>query len=59
VHQISVDRYVKANKDVWRVVCARCGVLVDDLGRYSSEFVEKYMAAKECAMPAQLRVEIR
>jgi hypothetical protein len=50
VHQTSVDRYVKANKDVWRVVCQRCGVLADDLGKFGAAFTETFFSRKECAM---------
>jgi hypothetical protein len=49
VHQTSVDRYVYLNKDVWRVVCARCGVLADDLGRYTATQVESVMAMRNCS----------
>jgi hypothetical protein len=51
VHQTSVDRYVRFNEDLWRVVCARCGVLADDLGRYGAGYVESYMAKRECVLP--------
>ncbi len=48
MHRTSVDRYVRFNEDVWRVVCERCGVVADNLGRSETPFVETYLAAKEC-----------
>jgi hypothetical protein len=48
VHQTSVDRYVKANNDVWQVVCASCGVLADDLGMIGAAFVQEIMDRTEC-----------
>jgi hypothetical protein len=54
LHQTSVDRYVHFNKDVWRVVCARCGVLADDLGRYAAAYVESCMAKQECSLPSDV-----
>jgi hypothetical protein len=48
VHQTSIDRYVRLNKDIWRVVCARCGVLADDLGRYGAAYLGSLMAKREC-----------
>lgn len=49
MHQTSVDRYVKANEDVWRVVCESCGVLADDLGRSEASFVGNYLAMMKCS----------
>jgi hypothetical protein len=48
VHRTSVDRYVKANKDVWQVVCASCGVLADDLGMFGAAFVQEVMDRTDC-----------
>jgi hypothetical protein len=50
VHQTSVDRYVHFNKDVWRIECAHCGVLADDLGKYEAAYFETIFAGKPCSL---------
>jgi hypothetical protein len=48
VHHIEVDRYVRYNKDVWRVECARCGIAVDDLGMHEAAQVARVLARRMC-----------
>jgi hypothetical protein len=49
VHQIAVDRYVKFNKDVWRVECVLCGIAADELGINEASQVARVLARRICA----------
>ena len=48
MHQMRVDRYVKFNRDVWRVECSQCGMAVDDLGINEAAQVAQVLARRMC-----------
>jgi hypothetical protein len=48
VHQIRVERYVKFNKDVWRVECGLCGIAADDLGINDAAQVASVLKRRMC-----------
>jgi hypothetical protein len=48
VHRTQVEHYVKASAELWRVVCAGCGMAVEDLGAIEASEVASVLGRRMC-----------